>query len=287
MSTPSPKTDHTLALVGHGISRSLTPAMQQREGAEVGLDVDYRIIDAAGGGFGAEDIADLLVWAQRFGFDGFNITHPFKQVVMPLLDEISDDAVDLGAVNTVVFRDGRACGHNTDWSGWGRAFRRQLPAAVTDRVVLIGAGGAGAAVGYALLDQGAEHVTVVDVDLAKAEECVLRLAKRYGADRVGAAADPAAALADAQGLVNATPIGMVGHPGLPIDSALVRADIWVSDVVYRPLETELISLARGRGCPVVPGGGMAVFQAVGAFELFTGRAADPERMLRHFEELTR
>jgi shikimate dehydrogenase len=260
--------------------------MQEREGREAGLSLAYRLVDAQATGFGVADLPDLLSWARRLGFDGLNVTHPFKQRVLPLLDDVSEDADDLGAVNTIVLRGGRATGHNTDWSGWGRAFRRELPDAVTDRVVLVGAGGAGAAVGYALLDQGAEHVSVVDVDEARAHECVTRLAKRYGDDRVAVATDLAAALEGAGGLVNATPTGMVGHEGLPVPAHLVRPDLWVSDVVYFPLDTELVRLARERGCRVVRGGGMAVLQAVGAFELFTGRTADADRMLAHFEELT-
>lgn len=287
MSVTPQQTSYLLGLVGEGISASLTPAMQEQEGAECGLRVSYRLLDAARLGLGADDLPDLLDWAQRLGFDGLNVTHPFKQAVLPLLDELSDDAADLGAVNTVLLRDGRRLGRNTDWSGWSRAFRATLPDAVEDRAVLVGAGGAGVAVGYGLLDQGAEHVAVLDSDPERAEACAIRLGKRYGDHRVTAVTDLARALDEAQGLVNATPVGMLGHPGLPVPGALVRPDLWVSDVVYFPLETELVRLARSRGCRVVPGGGMAVHQAVGAFEYFTGRVPDAERMLRHFGELTR
>ncbi|MFZ2530209.1 MAG: shikimate dehydrogenase [Rhodococcus sp. (in: high G+C Gram-positive bacteria)] len=286
-STGLDRTSVTLGLIGAGIGGSLTPAMQEHEGLASGLNLTYRLIDADQIGFDADDLPEVLHWAQTLGFGGLNITHPFKQRVIPLLDELSDDAHDLGAVNTVVLRDGKVLGRNTDWSGWGRAFRRALPDAVTDRAVLVGAGGAGSAVAYALLDQGAAHVSIVDVDTDKAQHCATRLAKRFGDDRITATADLAGALADARGLVNATPTGMTGHPGLPVPADLVRDDLWVSDVVYFPLETELIALARSRGCRVVPGGGMAVFQAVGAFEYFTGHTPDADRMLRHFEELTR
>jgi len=290
-STPEPAPNllgsYLLGLVGSGIGGTLTPAMQEREGRESGLRLTYRRIDAEERGFGAGDLPQLLAWAQRLGFDGLNITHPFKQHVIPLLDELSDDADDLGAVNTVLFRDGQLLGRNTDWSGYGRAFRRVLPDAVEDRVVLVGAGGAGAAVGYALLEQGASHVAIIDVDHVRGEECATRLAKKYGDDRVAATTDLAGELAQAQGLVNATPTGMVGHEGLPVPEGLVHSGLWVSDVVYFPLETQLIALARSRGCRVVTGGGMAVFQAVGAFEYFTGCTPDAERMLRHFDELTR
>lgn len=282
----SDPTRYLLGLVGQGISASLTPAMQEREGAAHGLQVQYRIIDADRLGFGADDLPELLTWAERLGYDGLNVTHPFKQAVIPLLDDLSEDAEDLGAVNTVLLREGRRLGRNTDWSGYSRAFRDALPDATSDRVVLVGAGGAGVAVGYGLLEQGAEHVAVVDTDLERAEACAIRLAKRYGDQRVAPVTDLARALEDARGLVNATPVGMHGHPGLSVPEELVRSDLWVSDVVYFPLETELIRLARERGCQVLPGGGMAVGQAVDAFALFTGRTADAERIAAHFAELT-
>jgi len=275
-----------LGLVGAGIGASLTPAMQVREGRASGLALSYRRIDVDELGLGPDCLADLLGWARRLGFDGLNITHPFKQEVVPLLDELSHDALDLGAVNTVVFRDGRMFGFNTDWSGYGRAFRRVLPEAVHDRAVLVGAGGAGVAVGYSLLEQGAEHVAVLDHDVERAQRCVVRLAKRFGDDRVALVDDLATALEQAQGLINATPVGMRTHPGIAVPVDLVHPDLWVSDVVYFPLETELLALARGRGCRVLPGGGMAVHQAAGAFELFTGQRPNVERMERHFQELT-
>lgn len=275
-----------LGLVGTGIGASLTPAMQVREGRACGLSLSYRRIDVDQLGLGTDSLAELLTWAQRLGFDGLNITHPFKQAVVPLLDELSSDALDLGAVNTIVFRDGRRIGSNTDWSGYGRAFRHMLPEAVHDRAVLVGAGGAGVAVGYSLLEQGAEHVAVWDQDVERAQACVVRLAKRFGDARIGLVDDLTEALEEAQGVVNATPVGMGKHPGIAVPADLVRADLWVSDIVYFPLETELLSLARDRGCRVLPGGGMAVHQAAGAFELFTGQTPNVERMERHFQELT-
>ncbi|NYI45680.1 shikimate dehydrogenase [Nocardioides aromaticivorans] len=279
-------TSFALGLVGAGIGRSLTPAMQEAEGRAHGLNLTYRRIDAEVRGLAVEDLPSVVHWAQALGFDGLNITHPFKQAVLPLLDEVSRAADDLGAVNTVVMRDGRLVGHNTDWSGWGRAFRSTLPDAVTDRAVVVGAGGAGLAVAYALLDQGAAHVAIHDTDIDRAEAAAIRLGKRFAAERIDAVTDVAAAITDADGLVNATPIGMHGHAGLPVPAALVEERLWVADVVYFPLETELVALARGRGCRVLPGGGMAVGQAVDAFELFTGRRADADRIARHFAELT-
>jgi shikimate dehydrogenase len=281
-----PGVTYLLGLVGKDIGASLTPAMHEREGEAHGLRLTYRIIDAGRLGLGAEDLSELLEWAERLGYDGLNVTHPFKQAVLPLLDELSEDAASLGAVNTIILRDGRRLGSNTDWSGYSAAFKAALPEAVEDRVVVVGAGGAGAAVGYGLLAQGAEHVAVLDANPDRAVACAVRLAKRWGDDRVTAVCDLGRALADSQGLVNATPVGMLNHPGLPVPEALVQPGLWVSDVVYFPLETELIALARSRDCRVVPGGGMAVHQAVAAFELFTGRVPEADRMSRHFAELT-
>jgi shikimate dehydrogenase len=275
-----------LGLVGAGIGGSLTPAMQEAEGRAMGLSLVYRTIDAEVLGFGTAELPEILAWARRLGYDGLNVTHPFKQAVLPLLDGMSAAAADLGAVNTVVLRGGRALGHNTDWSGWGRAFRAVLPGARHGRAVVVGAGGAGVAVAYALLEQGAEQVALHDVDLARAQETALRLGKCFTEDRVCAAADLAAALADAGGVVNATPIGMLGHEGSAIPARLLRPDLWVADVVYFPLETQLVRTARELGCRVVPGGGMAVGQAVDAFALFTGLQPDPDRMAAHFSELT-
>lgn len=280
---------YALGLVGAGIARSLTPAMQEREGRAQGLAVTYRLVDAeqpGGRGFGPDDLAEVLVWAERLGYDGLNVTHPFKQAVVPLLDELSDAAADLGAVNTVVLRDGRRVGHNTDTTGYAAALAAGLPDVARDRVVLVGAGGAGVAVGYGLLAEGVDRLGVHDVDPDRAHACAVRLAKRWGDDAVEVVTDLAAAVADADGLVNATPVGMHGHPGLPVPTELVREGLWVSDVVYFPLETELVALARSRGCRVLPGGAMAVQQAVGAFGLFTGREADADRMHAHFRELT-
>jgi shikimate dehydrogenase len=275
-----------LGLVGAGLAGSLSKPLHEREGDECGLRLTYRPLDAELLGFAAGDLPDVLRWAGRLGFDGLNVTHPFKAAVVPLLDERSEAVDALGASNTVVVRDGRTAGHNTDWSGFARSLRRSLPDPAGQRAVLLGAGGAGVAVAYALLRLGLAHVAVHDVDRTRARACVQRFAGLFGADRLSVVEDLARDVSWADGLVHATPTGMRGHPGLPLPADLVRPALWVADIVYFPLDTELVRLARSRGCRVVPGGGMAVFQAAGAFEIFTGRSPDTGRMLRHFDELT-
>ncbi len=274
-----------LGLIGAGIQASRTPGMHELEGDALGLRVLYRLIDLERLGLGPEALPELMLAAERLGFAGLNVTHPCKQAVLAHLHEVAPEAAALGAVNTVVLRDGRRVGHNTDSFGFAEALRRGLPGAPLDRVVQLGAGGAGAAVAHALLGLGVGRLLLHDTARDRAEALAARLTAHGGAGRIAVAPDLARALEAASGLVNTTPVGMTAYPGLPLPRELLRAELWVADIVYFPLETELLRTARELGCRTLDGGGMAVFQAVRAFELFTGRAPDAARMRRHFERL--
>jgi shikimate dehydrogenase len=277
-----------VGLIGQGIQRSLTPAMQEAEGAAQGLRLHYQLIDLDRTGQGVEALPTLISAARTMGFAGLNITYPCKQAVIPLLDDLSDEARAMGAVNTVVFRDGRAIGHNTDGSGWRWGFERVLPDADLSRVVLLGAGGAGSAIAHSICRMKAQSLVIVDSDGARADALAAELNRQYGGSRVAGSTDAAAALhggGGATGLVHATPTGMDKLPGLPVPAELLRRKLFVSEIVYFPLETALLKAARALGCRVVDGGTMAVGQAVGAFELFTGRQADPARVDAHFRRL--
>jgi len=273
-------------LIGSGIQASRTPAMQEREGAEQGLRLIYKLVDLDVLGLGAEALEELLVAAERMGFAGLNITYPCKQAVVPLLHELSPDASALGAVNTVVLKDGRRIGHNTDCTGFAEGFRRGLPGVARARVVQMGAGGAGAAVAHSLLAEGVGRLAIADTEAGRAGALADALNARFGAGRAVAAEDLAAEMAAADGLVNCTPVGMAKLPGTPLPVALLRPALWVAEIVYFPLETELLRAARAIGCRTLDGGGMAVFQAVGAFRLFTGIEPDAARMLRHFAAMS-
>lgn len=270
----------TIGLVGRGIASSLSPLMHEREGARQGLDYRYHLIDFDRLGLDDAHLPDVLAEARDLGFAGLNVTYPFKQAVLPLLDDLAPDAAAIGAVNTVVLGE-RTVGHNTDCWGFAESFRRDLPDVARGRVLQLGSGGAGAAVSQALLQCGAERLDIYDTDAARANTLAARLQRLLGAD-VRAVADVSTAAAEADGIVNATPVGMSKHPGLPIDPALLESRHWVADVVYFPLETVLIRQARALGCRVLPGGGMAVYQAVRAFELFTGLEPDAAAMAATF-----
>ncbi len=274
-----------VGLIGAGIQKSLSPRVQESEARHHGLHLHYQLIDFDHSGASAADLAGLLRAGRIMGFAGFNVTYPCKQAIVPLLDALSDDARAMGAVNTVVFREGKAIGHNTDGAGWAWGFRRCLPAADMGRVVLLGCGGAGSAIAHAMLGMAVRELVLVDADHAQAQALAASLAKRSASTRIVLEPKIAEAMRGATGLIHATPIGMLKSPGLPLDPALLRPNMWVSEVVYVPLETELLSAARMIGCTVMDGGHMNVGQAIDAFKLFTGLDANVERVQAFFRSV--
>ncbi len=276
-----------VGLVGAGIATSLTPALHQAEGRALGLSYVYRSVDLTALGIETDRIGELVRAARAFGFDALNITHPCKQTVIDHLDRLDSQAERIGAVNTVIFGPDGAVGYNTDASGFRTAFSTGLPGAGLTNVVLIGAGGAGAAVADALLSLGARRLIIIDVDRVRRERLAARLSLRFPSAEVGAGDHDqlAAASVSADGLVHCTPTGMAAHPGLALDPALLHAGLWVADVVYRPLRTALIGAAEAAGARTLSGGLMAVHQAVDTIRLVTGHEPDAARMVRHFDQL--
>ena len=270
-----------LGLIGAGIQRSLAPALHEEEGRHHGLRVHYQLIDVD-----APEILPELVRAVRaIGFAGLNITYPFKQAVIPLLDSLAEEARAIGAVNTVVREGDRLVGYNTDGEGWSWGFKRALPGADLSRVVLLGAGGAGSACADAVMRLGARQLLIVDQDASRAAGLAARLSLEFPGSRATAVREIGTAISGATGLIQATPVGMAGRPGIPLAEELLRPSLWVSEVVYVPLETQLLKAARRIGCATADGGHMNVGQAVRGFRLFTGCDADAARMESHFRKL--
>jgi shikimate dehydrogenase len=281
------KDSYLVGLIGAGIGPSLSPALHEREAGRLGLRYLYRLIDLDVLEVAPEAVGDLVRAARDLGFDGLNITHPCKQLVIEHLDALTPQAEALGAVNTIVFEDGRATGHNTDVTGFAASFARGLPDAPLERVVQLGAGGAGAAVAHATLTLGGGQVTVVDALAERAAALAEQLGRHFGQGRAAAATPDRLPelLARADGIVHATPTGMAAHPGLPLPARLLHPGLWIAEVVYRPLETELLRTARALGCATLDGSGMAVFQAADALRLFTGREPDSARMFADIADL--
>ncbi|MBI3427474.1 MAG: shikimate dehydrogenase [Acidobacteria bacterium] len=271
-------TSFRAGLIGAGIQASRSPQLHEQEARAQGLTYSYELFDLEQMGASVAALPRLLDEAQQQGFAGLNITHPCKQAVISLLDELSAEAAAIGAVNTVVFKHGRRIGHNTDAPGFAASFQRDLADVAKRNVILLGAGGAGSAVAVAVLQLGSERLAIYDTDRARAAA----LAERVGATAVSELAQTVQA---ADGLIQATPIGMANYPGVPLPLALLQPNHWVAEIIYFPRETELLRHARALGCRTLDGGGMAVFQAARAFQLFTDLAPDAERMLRHFAAL--
>lgn len=276
-----------LGLIGAGIQASKTPAMHMAEAQAQGLALDYQLWDLDDPRFAGKALPELLAQAEQAGYAGLNITHPCKQAVIPFLDALSPDADAIGAVNTVVFQDGKRIGHNTDWSGFSESFRQGLGDLPKAHVLQIGTGGAGAAVAHACWKLGVGRLYLSDVLPARAAALADSLNARAGRQIAMVTDDIAETMAQVDGLINTTPMGMAAHPGLPLDAELIGPRHWVAEIVYFPLETELLRIARAKGCRVLSGAGMAVHQAVAAFALFTSRPANAARMQAHFDTMIR
>jgi shikimate dehydrogenase len=276
-----------VGLIGQGVKPSLAPELHEREALRHGLRYVYKTIDLDPDQLDPDRLGQLLEYAIRLGFDGLNVTHPVKQAMVPLVDEVSPDVAAIGALNTVVVDEGRTVGHNTDVFGFATAFRSGLPDVPLDDVVLLGAGGAGTAVAHALAQLGVTRLHVVDPEgdrCARLVESMRRLDTEAQVDVVSPP-DVRAVVGRASGLVNATPVGMADHPGTPVDADALHRDLWVADIVYRPLRTALLRAARGGGCRVLDGAGMAVHQAAAAFELIAGSPADHRAMARDLDAM--
>lgn len=273
-----------VGLIGTNIGKSLSPFLHEDAFAAAGVIGHYHLMDVSV--LQGRRLEDLLGAARTAGFAGVNVTHPFKEAVIPLLGTVAAEAREIGAVNTVVFdQNGGTTGHNTDCSGFRQAFIEALGEdAARDRaVLLLGSGGAGRAVAFALMSLGVATLKVFDQDAARATGLCADLIKRFGAGRCELLSDPEAAAASVAGIVNATPVGMAGYAGVPLPTRVIQPTQFVADVIYTPIDTEFVLAARGKGCRTMNGGGMCVHQAVDAFRHFTGWAPDVERMRRRFE----
>ncbi|UWU76674.1 shikimate dehydrogenase [Bradyrhizobium huanghuaihaiense] len=266
-------------LIGAPIAHSASPAMHERAAEALGLRGHYQLIEVAGAD--AAGLAMMLEGVRRLGFAGVNVTFPYKEAVVPLLDELAPTAATMAAVNTVVVRDGRLIGHNTDTTGFARAVAPLL-ASSGNAVAVIGTGGVGKAIAFALASLKVTDLRIFDSEPARAEKLAALLA-RHGGARVATSVEDA--LAGATGLVNGTPVGMLPNRDTPVPASLLRENLWVADAVYSPLITPLLAAARAKGARIMTGRELAIYQAADAFELFTGLAPSTEVMGEAFDEV--
>lgn len=266
-------------LIGAPIAHSASPAMHERAAEALGLRGHYQLIEVAGAD--AAGLAMMLEGVRRLGFAGVNVTFPYKEAVVPLLDELAPAAATMAAVNTVVARDGRLMGHNTDTTGFARAVAPLL-APSGNAVAVIGTGGVGKAIAFALASLKVTDLRIFDSEPARAEKLAALLA-RHGGARVATSVEDA--LRGATGLVNGTPVGMLPNRDTPVPTSLLRENLWVADAVYSPLITPLLAAAQAKGARIMTGRELAIYQAADAFELFTGLAPSTEVMGEAFDEV--
>jgi shikimate dehydrogenase len=257
-------------LIGAPIAHSAAPAMHERAAAALGLRCHYQLIEIAGAG--AAELRTLIEGVRRLGFAGVNITYPYKEAVVPLLDELAPGAAAMGAVNTVVVSNGRLVGHNTDTTGFARAVAPLLGAS-ENTIAVIGAGGVGKAIAFALASLNVTEIRIFDSEPARAEKLAALLCARDG---VTVASSPEQALRGATGLVNATPVGMLPNRGMPAPATLLHDGLWVADAVYYPLLTPLLAAAQEKGARIMTGRELAIYQAADAFALFSGLVPSTE-----------
>jgi shikimate dehydrogenase len=245
-------------IMGQPVSHSLSPAMHNGGFAALGLNKVYLP-------FAVTDVAGAMIGLRALGIKGVSVTIPHKQAVIPHLDAIEPVAARIGAVNTLVIEAGRIKGYNTDWLGANRALAEKMELA-GQRVLILGAGGSARAIGFGLLEAGADIVIA-----SRTPGTGQILARELGCQWVPIA--EAGSLA-AAALVNATSVGMSPHPEqTPLaGEALARFRV-VMDIVYAPLETRLLREARAAGCLIVDGLAMLLYQGGAQFELWTGSPA--------------
>jgi len=269
-----------LGLIGSPIKSSAAPFMHEAAAEAAGLRAHYRLIDVPGAD--EAKLRDLLEGVRLLGFSGINVTFPYKEAVVSLLDSMTEAAASIGAVNTIIVEDGKLVGHNTDASGFVRAFAQALGDAGDAPVVLLGAGGVGRAIAFAMAELGTCELRLVDTAAEKAVTLTERLRGRISA-RVFPNVQEA--LPGAGGVINATPVGMLPDRGNPVPPELIHERMWVADAVYTPLWTPLLLAARQRGARVMTGRELSIHQAVDAFRLFTGREASYRTIARAFDDV--
>ncbi len=269
-----------LGLIGKGIGRTQSNTLHQVCGALCGLNVTYDLFDVADGGPDF-DLAARLGDCAGQGFAGVNVTHPFKQQAHDLTTPSAEVPAGLTSVNTVVFRGGEMISFNTDYSGCVRVLGRTV--APAGRVLLMGAGGVGIAIAHAVARCGADEIAIADTDgdrAAALAKAVMTAAPGMTArvamdDLIGEARR-------ADGLINATPLGMHQYPGCVLADGAFGGQRWAFDAVYTPVETTFSGLARAAGLEVVSGFDLFVCQALDGFEKFTGIRVAEDRARRAF-----
>jgi len=265
-----------LGLIGDNIEASRAPVLHRLAGAHNGLDVTYDRLVPREMGMGFDAVFDHVA---QSGYRGVNVTYPYKEMAAKRV-KIDDPLVRaMGAVNTVLFSSGQALGFNTDYSGFLTAYRAALGTRRPGVVLLIGAGGVGRSLAFALAGLGAAELRIADLDRPRAEVLATALRESFPALIVTVGENPEVLAQGAAGLVNATPVGMVGHDGIPLSETAMQGADWAFDAVYTPVDTRFLRAASSAGLTTISGYELFIGQGMDAWRLFAGVPLD-EALLR-------
>ncbi|TPE49591.1 shikimate dehydrogenase family protein [Amaricoccus solimangrovi] len=272
--TTTATTTVKLGLIGDNIADSRSPRLHELAGDMIGRPTTYDRLVPKTLGLDFDAVFDK---AREEGYRGLNITYPYKERVTARVTVDEPQVARLGACNTVLFTAQGAKGFNTDWSGFKAAYRTGFGDAAPGTVCMIGAGGVGKAVAFGLADLGMRELRLVERDLPKAEALAEQLRAAAPGLVVGVSADPAAARG-ADGLVNCTPVGMVGYGGTPLPRALIRGASWAFDAVYTPVDTEFLGDAAAEGLKILSGYELYFYQGLHAISIFHGIEVEEARL---------
>ncbi len=269
-----------LGLIGAGISKSSAPRLHIFLGRMYGLPVDYQRVDSNEiAGFTFEGAISRCA---KEGYRGVNVTHPFKEVVRQKVEVPDPSVARIGAINTVIFEPAGWQGFNTDFSGFAGAFRHRFGKASPGKSLIVGAGGVGKAMAFALARLGASEIWLYDVEAARAEALAATLKAAGIAVKVIGADGLKDAMRKADGLLNGTPLGMFQHPGNAFPADAIGGQRWAFDAVYTPLETEFLKCCKAKSLDILSGYDLFLFQGFDAFTIFTGVAVDAEAAMKSF-----
>lgn len=266
-----------LGLIGDNIARSQSPRLHRLAGQQNGVHVTYDSLVPVDLG---QDFEQVFARVATSGYRGINVTYPYKERAAAKV--IIDDPLvrAIGAVNTVVFDEGGPHGHNTDHSGFVAAYRRIRGDAPPGPVLLIGAGGVGKAIAFGLLALGATEIAIADRDTEKAKALGIALLAARPGLRIRTGSDAKALAQGARGVINCTPVGMVGYPGTPLPRAAMPQEGWAFDAVYTPPDTRFLADASAEGLQVISGYELFFGQGVDAWAIFTGLPLDEDLLRR-------
>jgi shikimate dehydrogenase len=276
LSAGSSKETHVrLGLIGDNILASKAPVLHRLAGDLSGLDITYETLIPRKLGMSFDETFE---YCRANGYRGVNVTYPYKEVVTAKVT-IDDPFVrGIGAANTVIFEADGPKGFNTDYSGFISGFRNVMAEEPAGRVLMIGAGGVGKAIAFALLKLGLEGLVILDLDMAKAEALADGLRRTAPGIDISVATDAAMAAEGADGLINCTPVGMMGgmtgHEGTPLAAKYMQGAKWAFDAVYTPVDTRFLADAAAEGLVAISGYELFFYQGVDAWRFFVGTPLD-------------